>query len=235
MQWRRDGWGSGDLAPQFSIIFDLESRWRWVVSFTPQPIYPQGKSFRYPLGRRHVFCIIHPWLNQRIRRKTDPSNSLVRIQRMNRVRNPTKKRKLGISVAYSTATYFSLWFVLRHRQITDYIASTGRVICERWLGKDLEWSVCGIIKMLPRSLPGGAVIKPENLQSGYAILWHKGAHTTLRVVQHCVLCNIACCATGWSCMVLIDLIVNGQTCVAQNNSAQHDWSCMGPLIAERPE
>jgi hypothetical protein len=30
-------------------------------------------------------------------------------------------------------------------------------------------------------------------------------------------------------MVLIDLIVNGQTCVAQNNFAQHDWSCMGPF------
>jgi hypothetical protein len=28
-------------------------------------------------------------------------------------------------------------------------------------------------------------------------------------------------------MVLIDLMVNGQTCVAQNNFAQHDWSCMG--------
>jgi hypothetical protein len=41
---------------------------------------------------------------------------------------------------------------------------------------------------------------------------------TLRVVQH-----------DWSCMVLIDFIVNGQNCVAQNNFAQHDWSCMGPF------
>jgi hypothetical protein len=30
-------------------------------------------------------------------------------------------------------------------------------------------------------------------------------------------------------MVLIDLIVNGQTCVAQNNFAQHDCSCMGRI------
>jgi hypothetical protein len=36
---------------------------------------------------------------------------------------------------------------------------------------------------------------------------------TLRVVQH-----------DWLCMVLIDLIVNGQTCVAQ-----HDWSYMGRI------
>jgi hypothetical protein len=41
---------------------------------------------------------------------------------------------------------------------------------------------------------------------------------TLRVVQH-----------DWSCMVLMDLMMNGQTCVAQNNFAQHDWSCMGSL------
>jgi hypothetical protein len=33
----------------------------------------------------------------------------------------------------------------------------------------------------------------------------------------------------WPCMVLIDLIVNGQTCVAQNNFVQHDCSCMGRI------
>jgi len=26
----------------------LTSRWRWVVSFTPRPIYPSGKSPRHP-------------------------------------------------------------------------------------------------------------------------------------------------------------------------------------------
>jgi hypothetical protein len=34
-------WGSGGVAPR---ILDLGTRWRWVVSFTPQPLYPQGKS-----------------------------------------------------------------------------------------------------------------------------------------------------------------------------------------------
>jgi hypothetical protein len=34
-----------------SIILDLGSRWRWVISFTPWPLYPQGKSPRYPLDR----------------------------------------------------------------------------------------------------------------------------------------------------------------------------------------
>jgi hypothetical protein len=41
---------------------------------------------------------------------------------------------------------------------------------------------------------------------------------TMRVVQH-----------DWPSMVLIDLIVNGQTCVEQNNFAQHNWSCMGRI------
>jgi hypothetical protein len=42
-------WGSGCIAPH---ILDLSTRWRWVVSFTSQPLYPQGKSPWYPLDRR---------------------------------------------------------------------------------------------------------------------------------------------------------------------------------------
>jgi len=41
--------GSGDIAPR---ILNLDSTWTWVVSFTPRPIYPQGKCGRYPLGSR---------------------------------------------------------------------------------------------------------------------------------------------------------------------------------------
>jgi hypothetical protein len=33
-------------------ILDLGTRWRWVVIFTPRPLYPQGKSSWYPLDRR---------------------------------------------------------------------------------------------------------------------------------------------------------------------------------------
>jgi hypothetical protein len=33
-------------------ILDLGTRWRWVFSFTPRPLYPQGKSPWYPLYRR---------------------------------------------------------------------------------------------------------------------------------------------------------------------------------------
>jgi hypothetical protein len=42
-------WGSGDIAPR---ILDLGTRWRWVVSFTPRPLYPQETSPWYPLDRR---------------------------------------------------------------------------------------------------------------------------------------------------------------------------------------
>jgi hypothetical protein len=42
-------WGNVGIAPR---IFDLGTRWRWVVSFTPLPHYPQGKSRKYSLGRR---------------------------------------------------------------------------------------------------------------------------------------------------------------------------------------
>jgi hypothetical protein len=42
-------WGSEGIAPR---ILDLCTRWRWVVSFTPRPTYPQGKSSWYPLDRR---------------------------------------------------------------------------------------------------------------------------------------------------------------------------------------
>jgi hypothetical protein len=41
--------GSVGIAPR---IHDLGTRWSWVVSFTPQPLYLQGKSPWYPLDRR---------------------------------------------------------------------------------------------------------------------------------------------------------------------------------------
>jgi len=40
--------GSGGVAPR---ILNLAARWRRVVSYTPRPLYPQGKNTRYPLCR----------------------------------------------------------------------------------------------------------------------------------------------------------------------------------------
>jgi hypothetical protein len=42
-------WGSGSVA---SRILDFDNRWRWVISFSPRPLYPQGKILWYPLDRR---------------------------------------------------------------------------------------------------------------------------------------------------------------------------------------
>jgi hypothetical protein len=41
--------GGEDIAPR---ILNLGTRWRWMVSFTPRPLYPQGNSPWYPLDRR---------------------------------------------------------------------------------------------------------------------------------------------------------------------------------------
>jgi hypothetical protein len=35
-----------------STIPDLDIRWRWIVSFTPRPLYPQRKNPGYPLDMR---------------------------------------------------------------------------------------------------------------------------------------------------------------------------------------
>jgi hypothetical protein len=41
-------WG---MEVQLHAFFDLGSRWRWVVSFTPRPLCPQEKNLRYPSER----------------------------------------------------------------------------------------------------------------------------------------------------------------------------------------
>jgi len=43
-------WGNGGRASRF---LDLGTRCRWVVSFTPRPLYPQGRNPLYPLDRKH--------------------------------------------------------------------------------------------------------------------------------------------------------------------------------------
>jgi hypothetical protein len=35
-----------------SCFLDLGTSWRWVISFTPLPLNPRGKSHQYPLDRR---------------------------------------------------------------------------------------------------------------------------------------------------------------------------------------
>jgi hypothetical protein len=46
--WKR----IGRVEVQLHSLFYLGTRWRWVVSFTSRPLYPQSKSSWYPLYRR---------------------------------------------------------------------------------------------------------------------------------------------------------------------------------------
>jgi hypothetical protein len=41
-------WGSGCIDPH---ILDIGTTWKWVVSFTPRPLYPRGKSPRNSLDK----------------------------------------------------------------------------------------------------------------------------------------------------------------------------------------
>jgi hypothetical protein len=47
--WAPRVWRSVGIAPR---ILDFNTRLRWVVSFTPRPLYSQGKNTWYPLDRR---------------------------------------------------------------------------------------------------------------------------------------------------------------------------------------
>jgi hypothetical protein len=46
--WRR----SGGMEVLLQPLFDLGTRWRRVVRFTPRQLYPQGQNPWYPLDRR---------------------------------------------------------------------------------------------------------------------------------------------------------------------------------------
>jgi hypothetical protein len=44
----KTNWRSGGTAPH---VLDLGTKWRWLVSFTPRPLYLQGNSPHYSLDR----------------------------------------------------------------------------------------------------------------------------------------------------------------------------------------
>jgi hypothetical protein len=49
---RNSWWCIEQLNVYSSSFFELGTRWRWMVSFTPQPLYPQGNSPWYSFDRR---------------------------------------------------------------------------------------------------------------------------------------------------------------------------------------
>jgi hypothetical protein len=80
-------WGSWYIDPYF---LDLGTSWRWVVSFTLRPLYPWGKSPRYPFdsrlggsqgwsGRRGEEKILDPTVSRPLSRPAR-SQSLYRLR-----------------------------------------------------------------------------------------------------------------------------------------------------------
>jgi hypothetical protein len=47
-QARKVYWENGSTTP---CILDLDTKWRWVLSFTPRPLYPQGKNALYSFNK----------------------------------------------------------------------------------------------------------------------------------------------------------------------------------------
>jgi len=43
--FREDVWGSRGIVP---CVLDLHSRWQWMISFNPRPLYLQGNYLPYP-------------------------------------------------------------------------------------------------------------------------------------------------------------------------------------------
>jgi hypothetical protein len=41
--------GSGRIVP---VVLDCGTKWRWMVRFTPQPLYSREKGYRHPQSRR---------------------------------------------------------------------------------------------------------------------------------------------------------------------------------------
>jgi hypothetical protein len=79
--------GRGCIDPHF---LDLGTNWRWVVSFTPLPIYTRGKSPLYPLDRRLGGA--HSWSRRRGEEKIlDPI----------RIRNPTPRHVQPVASRYT--------------------------------------------------------------------------------------------------------------------------------------
>jgi hypothetical protein len=63
----------------YRCFLDLFTSWRWVVSFTPRPLYPRGKSLQYPLDRK-LSGPQSPWRSENSWPHRDPNSDLSVVQ-----------------------------------------------------------------------------------------------------------------------------------------------------------
>jgi hypothetical protein len=51
----------GSVAVKLLCILNFGTRWRWLVTFTLQPLYSKGYRYVFPLGRKLVGCNPKPF------------------------------------------------------------------------------------------------------------------------------------------------------------------------------
>jgi hypothetical protein len=104
-------WGSGGIAPRILV---LGTRWKWVVSFMPRPLYHQGKSSWYPLDRHwtEAVCLTYRSLYPQ---RQGPRHPLDRRQGGSQSRSggcgEEKKMPVGLLVGWliDYVGLFSIW------------------------------------------------------------------------------------------------------------------------------
>jgi hypothetical protein len=125
-----DGWDSEGIASDIN----LGTRWRWVVRFTPRPLYPQRNSLQHSFHRIHGGS--QSWAGHCSENK-----------------NPCSCQELNPGCpAFSQSA--CLWFISRSRQYLDRTASNSRMTDEWWIGSNLEGSGHGIIRAIYLHLRG---------------------------------------------------------------------------------
>jgi hypothetical protein len=121
---QEDEWDSEDIASDIN----LGTRWRWVVRFTPRPLYPRRNLLQ------HSFLTIHGGSQSWAGHYSENKNSC-----------SCQEPNPGCQAFNQSVC---LWFISRHRQYLDCTTSNSRMTDERWIGKDLEGSSHGIIRAL---------------------------------------------------------------------------------------
>jgi hypothetical protein len=106
--------GCGGMAPR---ILDLCSRWRWVVSFTTRPLYPQGKCRRHPLDRRQIIKLYIQWLLVMVFRVVMTCSNEARHQSFRGSCSLDLMLKMEVSVSSETITAHHT--TIRHQNSTD--------------------------------------------------------------------------------------------------------------------
>jgi hypothetical protein len=137
-----------------ATVLNLDSRWRWVVSFTPLPNCSRGNSPRYPFDRRLGGTASQSGRYEEDKKYLAPAGIEPTI--------PGRPARSVVAMPTELSHYILFMvYLLVLSGSSEYIASSGNLIKERWVLKDSE----GILKMnvendeKPR--PGESISRPR--------------------------------------------------------------------------